>query len=168
MDDTHDVGASDVTSVRARPRRFLSPVYELERDGSAFGEVEVAWFGRGSTFTVDFSRYDLARIEPLDWELRRGGLPDPVARVGRDRAMSAEHRIVWDDRELRVHPRLLRTRFELLEHGAQVGSARPAHLFTNRLELDVPDELPGFVTALVVWSVVRMRRASAAAASGGA
>jgi hypothetical protein len=168
MDDAHDAGTPHVIVVRARPRRFLSPVYEMERDGSSYGEVEVAWFGRHSTMTVDMAEYDLVRTQPLDWELRRQGLPHAVASFGRDRAMSAEHRIAWDDRLLRIRPRLLRTRFDLLEDGAEVGSARPVHLLTNALVVAVPADLPGFVTALVVWSVVRMRRASAAAASGGA
>lgn len=153
-------------SVEARPRRLLSSFYDLERDGVPMGEVQVAWFGRSSRMTVDLTEYDVHRLGALDWELRRAGLADVVARFGRSGAFAARHEITWDGNTLAVRPALLRFRFDLEMDGEVVGTARPAHLFTNRLLVELPDGLPAFVAGLVVWTVVRMRRASSAAAGG--
>jgi hypothetical protein len=131
------------------------------------GEVEVAWFRRPATMIADLAEYDIVPVSATMWELRRHGLEDAVARFGRDRLLSARHEITWEDGHLVVHPRFLRSRFVLLDGDDEVGRARPAHFLSNGLIVEVPERLPAYVAGLVVWTVVRMRRVAAAAASGG-
>ncbi len=152
----------------ARPRSLFNFAFDLEADGGVVGMVQHKLFGRKGFVQIGDWQYEIARVGPIAWELRQVGVPGAVASSHRPGMMRTRLQVDWTGRTVELSRSGMGYRFKLLENGEQIGGMHLANLFSRRLILDIPEDIPQPVVGFMVWLVVRMRRAAATAAAAGA
>jgi hypothetical protein len=152
----------------ARPRSLFNFAFDLVADEKTVGLAQHKLFGRKGLVRVGDWEYEIARVGPIAWELRQAGVPGAVAASRRPGVMRTRLQVDWDGQSLELARSGLGYRFKLFRDDEQVGEINLANLFSRRLVMDLPDDVPHPVVGFIVWLVVRMRRSAAMAASAGA
>ncbi len=151
----------------ADPRSLFNFAFDLVRGGLTVGFVQHRLFGRKGVVEVDGVEYEILRTGPVAFALGQVGVPGAVVSAERPGLLRSRYRISWDSHEVELVRSALGFRMNLLRGGEEVGSMRLANLFSRRVILDVPDDLPVVVVAFLVWLMIRMRRAAASSAAAG-
>ena len=152
----------------ARPRSLFNFSFDLNADGDTVGLTQHKLFGRKGFVQIGGQEYEIVRVGPVAWELRLVGREGTVASSHRPGMMRTRLQVDWDGETLELSRSGMGYRFKLLRNGDQVGEIHLANLFSRRLVLNLPDDIPQPVVGFIVWLVVRMRRAAATAAAAGA
>ena len=152
----------------ARPRSLFNFAFDLSADGETVGLAQHKLFGRKGFVRIGDREYEIARVGPVAWELRKVGTEAAVASSHRPGLMRTRLQVDWEGQTLELARSGIGYRFKLFRNGEQVGEIHLANLFSRRLVLNVPDDIPQPVVGFIVWLIVRMRRAAATAAGAGA
>jgi hypothetical protein len=151
----------------AEPKSLFNFAFDLVRGGLTVGRVQHRLFGRKGVIEVDGIEYEVYRTGPVAFALAQVGVPGAVVSAERPGLLRSRYRITWNGEVFDLVRSGLGFRMRLMRGSEEIGWIRVANLFSRRLLLDVPEELPVTVVAFLVWLMVRMRRAAASAAAAG-
>lgn len=152
----------------ARPQSLFTFAFDLVVGDRILGVVQHRLFGRRGVATVGDVEYEIVRTGPVAWALSQTGIPGAVVSAERPGLLRTRYRLTWDGGEVDLVRSGLGYRFALHRDGVEVGGVKLANLFSRRLIVDAPEDMPVSAVAMLVWLVVRMRRAAASAAAAGA
>ncbi len=149
----------------ADPQSLFTFAFDLVRGGLTVGLVQHRLFGRKGVVRVDGIEYEVLRTGPVAFALAQVGVPGMLVSAERPGLLRSRYRVSWDSQEVELVRSALGFRMNLVRAGEEVGTMRLANLFSRRVIIDVPEDLPVRVVAFLVWLMIRMRRAAASSAA---
>lgn len=151
--------------IHARPKRFWSWSYVLERAGRRLATVDPSWFRERAAIEIAEERYRLVREGRVSgrFELRCG--LRVVASATKPSAFRRRFEVTTDGRRLELQAESPFTRrFVVRENRRVVGSVRPDGVFTRHATIDMPGDLDAavcvFLFALVTFLWRRAQESS--------
>ena len=156
-------------TLKVVPRHWFSWDFTLEAPvGLRWGGVGLSsWRERGSV-TVGGQQYKVSRQGFVGAFVLEG--PDgELARAVKESAFKKEFTVAVEGREYTLKPlSSWRREFGLFTADARVGAVTPESWLNRRAEAVLPDDMPGFARAFVVWLTLLMWKRDADAGAVGA
>ncbi len=149
------------------PRHWFSWDFSLKDSvGMPWGEIGLSsWRERGSV-TVGDQRYEVRR-RGLVGPFVVGGASNELARAVKESAFRQVFTLTVEGRAYTLK-RLSawRREFALCVGDSRVGSVVPERWWTRRAEVNLPDDMPGWARAFVVWLTLLMWKRDSDAGAG--
>lgn len=156
------------------PDGWLSSRYTVARDGVGIAALGFRAVREAGLITAGDDQFEVRRQRPSsgDWHLERAG-GVVVATAQRPSAWRSQIVVRASDQPNVVHlrrPSTWRRTIEVVESERKVGEIRQTSMWRQRIEADLPDDLPQAMQLFSLWLVLLLfrREDSSAAASGGA
>ncbi|MHC4079355.1 MAG: hypothetical protein ACYST0_13045 [Planctomycetota bacterium] len=151
--------------MKAIPKRWYSWGYTIEDGARTVADIDVAMCSGRAAFKIEGSVYVAYREGVLRGAYILEQRGSTVARAEKTSAFRREFLVEHADQHYTLRPRSALGRSFLLMNGArQVGSIIVEGLFSRRVAMDLPAELPLPVKVFVLWLVILTWRRAAAAA----
>ena len=133
--------------------------------GAALGRVKINWgWGESGTITLGGDTLEIKRDGLGPWQVRTGG--KAVATIIKPSAFSRSFKIIFGGAQYGLEGRFWSSTFDCHVNSRHIGSLERYGLFSRKMIVNLPDELPLTFQAIAVWVVLLMwRRAAAAAAA---
>jgi len=148
----------------AEPEGWWRRRYRLfDEEGRDLGVVELNWgWGKAGQITVEARLLEIERHRWTGpWVVSADG--DRIATVTKLRVFSRSFEIDFDGENYLMQPRLLSSIFDVFVEGRAVGTLRSAGLFSRRIVVDLPDDMPLALRAIATWVVIMVRKRANAA-----
>ncbi len=141
----------------AVPKSWFSRDYEFIANGAVVAKIDLSIFRERGTLTIHGQDFEFGR-ESL-WAgtffLRRAGAT--VVTAKKPSVFRRELQVKFGGRAFSlVVASFFGRRFLLREGGREVGSVAPAHMFTRKAIVDLPESLPLEVQVFMAWLVINI------------
>ena len=146
---------------------FFGYDYILYNEASAaLARVKINWgWGDSGAITVGGEMLEIQRDGLTGpWQVRTGG--KAVATIIKPSAFSRSFKISFGGVQYDLEARFMSSNFDCYANSRRIGSLERYGLFSRKMIVNLPENLPLTFQAIAVWVVLLMwRRAAAAAAS---
>ena len=155
--------------MQAIPVSLLSWKFEIRDGGQRVCRIEQSFFRERGSFFLDGRTYTLGRAAGWgDYWVCKGGeagrilaSADKVSFFGRRFDVEIE-----GDRFELVPKSMFSLGFDLRRDGETIGTIRRAGIFTRKMDIDLPEDLPISLRVFLVWLVLMMFRRSSNSQGG--
>ena len=157
--------------LRAIPKGWFSWDFTVMEGSRPVADIDISWWREKGVLTVEGKSYKVYREGLMSgaFILESGG--SVLARAEKPSAFLRHFEIDHDGRRYTLRAKHAWGRaFELLDGLTRIGSLHPDGLFTRRVIVDLPEDLPMPVRVFIIWlTVILWKRASdSSTASAGA
>jgi len=170
----HDKGEAGPISSRTQmlgavPKRWFSWDFTVLDGQTPVADIDVSWWRERGVLTIENRPYQVYREGLLSGAFVLEGDHGVLARASKPSAFTRRIAIESQGRRYELKPKSVFTRaFDLLRNDKPAGSLSPEGLFTRRMRVDLPEELPLPVRVFIVWlTVILWKRQHDQAAAGG-
>lgn len=154
-------------TLTARPR-FLSWDHDILDGAERVARLDVAWIRERGRIEIRGMTYEIGRrgvVNPVFYLLEEGRT---LVEARKPRWYRRRFEIEVGSRHYELAARsVFRRSFDLRFEGDVVGTIAPRGIFTRKIRIDLPDELPIELQVFMTWLVVILWRRARSSGGGG-